>query len=326
MLSNKKFNIDSVETLSLEISQMENQIQQMFGPYTNLPKIILVGNTGAGKSSLLNSLANQSLMIVEGKGKKLVLNGNGVMAGGISVTKQPMLLLDPQNRFILCDCPGFEDTGGTKQEIINSFIIDYLFNSNSRSQNKFKVLLVASASELDASRGQIISNSVDRLYKMIIDKGQLEKSIGLIITKGSIEMTGKDHIECLKENPHPDSAQWISYFDQHLDQVFVMPAPQKENRGQNYQFQDKEKLTNFLMKDYMINPKHRIILSEAASNQVENMQLKHGNHIENIIETLFALIVLKYQEEKTSNGFQKWQEVMEKMRKRRICNSIRKYS
>lgn len=318
----KKLDVHCVSPLDKAISKMKAQIQKDIGSNTDYPKIILIGNTGSGKSSLSCALANLGLIVSVGVGHKLILNGKGVLAGGTSVTKQPQLLINHNNKKILCDCPGFCDTFGTLQEIKNSFIIDYLFQSDPSKENCFKVLLVASACEIAASRGQIIADSINRAAEMLQDPSQIEQGLGLVITKAEQDRNAQDYLEELQENPTNEMIRWCQFFSDHIDQVFVMPIPSRSEIGKQYSFDDKERLLNFLNSNYMINPIHKITLSESARSQMENLQMMHVQAVSDIIRDVFEKISIKFKNEDQSINLERWLAMMNTMINKRINNTI----
>lgn len=313
MFKRSQLNVDSIDPLSDAINDLQIKTQQEIGQYPNLPIIMLIGNTGAGKSSISLALANEQLTISKGNGNKIILEGKGIQSGGKSCTRQPSVFYDSVNQLILCDCPGFEDTGGVDQEIINSFIIDYLFQAKPNSMNRFKILIVASISEIATSRGQIISSSISRAAEMLMDPEQIERGLGLVITKSEQGLSAADYVEQIDDNPHESMIKWCEFFKNHLDRVFVFPCPPRNAVGQNYQFDDRNRLLEFLKRDHLINPAHKITLSESAKRQMETLQIIHSGKVTEIIKQMFDKIATKIRKEKNSADFQIWLDLMEKM-------------
>ncbi|KAL0210614.1 hypothetical protein RCL1_005050 [Eukaryota sp. TZLM3-RCL] len=112
--------------------------------------IIFIGNTGSGKSTLVNFVAGKQVVV--DKNSRMNLVGDGVvMEGGInSVTSAPQFLATPIG--VVYDLPGFRDTNGTEANILHCALTKALL----KAAKSVKVVLVASLSELEACRGELI--------------------------------------------------------------------------------------------------------------------------------------------------------------------------
>ena len=131
------------------IKATSSNLQQKIGPNSGLIKVILTGITGSGKSTISCCLSQKQLIVRSGKGRRLVLEGEGVQSGCQSVTRDPSITIDSVERIIYIDCAGWEDTDGFGQEMINAFVMNSLFETNNNcDDNKFKILLVISAPEI----------------------------------------------------------------------------------------------------------------------------------------------------------------------------------
>ena len=138
---------------------MEKSLKTIIEKCENYPRIYLLGPTGSGKSTLMCCFTNNPPIVTGTKGNGLILKGTGVGFGGNSCTTIPQIAIDNENKLIYCDSPGFNDTKGLEQEIINSFIIDYMLSSKN---NQAKILLVVSVHELMAQRQQNFSETIEQ--------------------------------------------------------------------------------------------------------------------------------------------------------------------
>lgn len=269
-------NTKELVDLEQEIQKESERIKRIVEPFADKTKVILVGPTGSGKTSISCSLCQKKLIVRFNDNEKIELESEGVMSGGQSITKFPSLIPDDNLNLLYCDCPGFEDTNGTISEIKNAFMIDSLFQQYNHSTNKVKILLVFSYSDIDSIRRQVIVENIKRLSKMIINPNKLKESVGLVITKCSKRRTAKGLINEINEKPDPILNNWCQHFLKNLDHVFLFPLPNEEDVDKEYNcFDDRERLINFLQNDPLINPKHRIILSKYAEENLKRIKLNH---------------------------------------------------
>jgi predicted GTPase len=146
--------VDPVVKMKTEISEGHNHITQQFA---NLDisiddidaTVLLIGSTQVGKSTLVNYLAYNPLIVRWGDlGLFLehseIINGrqNNLRVGqGINATTtKPNCWYDPTTRTLFWDCPGFEDTREFPQDVINTFYVNKLFISS----KNVKTILVLS--------------------------------------------------------------------------------------------------------------------------------------------------------------------------------------
>ena len=110
---------------------------------------VILGNTGSGKSTMINFLA-RAPMLVDIYGNFIPQDGRErvkVRAGGISVTKFPELVLETEIGD-LCDLPGFQDSGGAVDDLLNAvFMREVLTRAKS-----VRALMITTQAELKAVR------------------------------------------------------------------------------------------------------------------------------------------------------------------------------
>lgn len=66
-------NREEIEELTTRIKLIKYKMKDIIGPNAHMDKVIVLGVTGCGKSSLTACLANEKVLIQEGAGKKLSL-------------------------------------------------------------------------------------------------------------------------------------------------------------------------------------------------------------------------------------------------------------
>ncbi|MFY9589797.1 tetratricopeptide repeat protein [Rickettsia endosymbiont of Halotydeus destructor] len=143
--------------------------------------ILILGKTGAGKSTLTYLLAGEELKVVEDNGamffKAVVPKENIVINHTqVSETKISSKLTD-KNGVAIWDCPGFMDTRGTAEEIANAFYTQKLCMIS--KQLKF----VLAITEADLKNKENILPMVKQFAEIFTDIDFLENSVSLVITK-----------------------------------------------------------------------------------------------------------------------------------------------
>lgn len=304
------------------IKATSSNLQQKIGPNSGLIKVILTGITGSGKSTISCCLSQKQLIVRSGKGRRLVLEGEGVQSGCQSVTRDPSITIDSVERIIYIDCAGWEDTDGFGQEMINAFVMNSLFETNNNcDDNKFKILLVISDPEICSGRAKGILSNIQRLEEIFVDHDTLKKGVGLAITKSQPDYTGLDYIDQLSENASSKLLEWCEFFRNNEDHIFLFPKPTVDDVNQPYQFDDHERLNQFLKTDLIINPAHRISLNENAKLQMENLRISHSCNISNKLHELCNKIDCQFRKESKISDIDKWIDVMHQLIKFKINNA-----
>ena len=292
--------ISQTKEIENSLENMKDIIDETIKTNQGFPIVIIIGKTGSGKSSIARCMTKNDVVIKEEKGRKIVLKGIGIQSGFQSYTKCPSILIDYNTRTIYCDCPGFDDTDGYIQEIINSFIINYLLEIS--TNKKYKILLVISESEFNCGRGQPVSETFDRLSKMFPNRKDLEKGLGLIITKGENDIDGNDYLELLDSfDIRSNVYHWAQFFKSNLNQVFTFPKALRSNLDQIYDFNDRSKLNTFIQNYQYVNPYHEIALSDTGILFLRNVQSNVHANIKENIRNAFILLIDKYKNETNSS-------------------------
>jgi len=194
--------------------------------------ILILGKTGAGKSTLAYYLAKEELTAVEDKKGTLRLepvnNKNGIIVNHSmdSETKIPNKLID-KNGTIIWDCPGFQDTGGIAQEIANAFYIQRLFETS----KQLKFILAIPDTVLE-DKFDIILPIIDQFSRTFTNIEPLKNSLSLIVTKAATNKKVGHLQETLKEiSQHYKLTNPKIYEILEILQKSVYPFVQPSNKG-----------------------------------------------------------------------------------------------
>ena len=316
---------NNIRILEEDIRNAEQRIKKDMSLIANKTRVILVGVTGSGKSSLSCILAQKPLKIILGVGEEIELEGDGVKAGCKAVTKFPAFIVDQKLNIVYCDCPGFEDTDGVNSEILNAFSIDSLFQNYNGYNAKVKILLVISAAEIKSARGQIIEQTIERIIRMLPEVQKLKNSIGLVITKGDKRLHAQNYISHLANNPTPLLNDWVKFFQQNIDHVFVFPCPQFEDVGKQYtDFEDRDNLIKFIQSDLLTEFIHQITLSKFALENIEKIRSKHQIDVNEILKDLFSKIASLFQNEKEIEQINHWLDIMNELKNVKNISELEK--
>lgn len=200
-----------------------------------MTKVYIIGNTGSGKSSLLNALVGDDLKVEYGIAKRIQLAGPGIYSGYRKESNKNITIKSNK------------DLNLTFYDSIDFYDEEHLITEN--QENKFKVILVVSDSETMACNGNIFWDDLAKTKDLFHDQEYLKKNFALVITKSNPEISGSDYIDMICDgNLNEEKEKWSQFFRSHIDQVFTFPKPPRKNVGMQYEFEEREKLIQFLQK------------------------------------------------------------------------------
>ena len=195
--SDEPIEMDEIRALVASGTRM---IDEKFGESCK-EAIITLGPTGVGKSTLLNLLFGvplkavasdrADLPIVAKPGSELLFNASASFVSETSVPQREDLPYGAGGAITFVDCPGFGDTRGLRQEIVNAFCVKGLFPKI----EKAKILVVIPESAVEtAGRGASIKSLVEDLHNILGDfTGTKMNSVAVIFTNVRPEH-GIEHI------------------------------------------------------------------------------------------------------------------------------------
>ncbi|OMJ89688.1 hypothetical protein SteCoe_8049 [Stentor coeruleus] len=230
-------------------------------PKKALRTVVLLGNTGAGKSTVFNILCGNELKIIENQydgslNFDLKYSGDFQKIGNSasSCTSLPSYKNIDLTTFI--DTPGLEDNNGKAQQIINIFYIKKVFSVSS----KVKIILFFDYDSIMISRGKNLGDLFNHLLELIPDKQLLKQSMNFLITRCPQNYTSlffKNKVQelCLNNNYFANSSDVILNIIDNLDRVIIFKSPLDEN-DINLDIKDKvfNSLGNVLWSSVKINP------------------------------------------------------------------------
>jgi len=156
--------------------------------------VLVIGNTGAGKSTFINYLLGCQMREVPGNTEKKVIADNPIMGighGFVSLTACPQLYTDPDTHITYCDCPGFLDTRGPSFDIPNAFAIKAI-TRYARSIKGIVVLIGYHSLQADRAKG--LSETIHMLTQLL---GGNENTINAYSDSIAILVTQGQHSETL---------------------------------------------------------------------------------------------------------------------------------
>ncbi|MDD9334637.1 MAG: hypothetical protein PV347_01075 [Rickettsiaceae bacterium] len=144
--------------------------------------VLVIGNTGAGKSTLTHALAGRKLQaILDNETEEFVIDAkqplNDIVIGHKMASESKIPNKCVAKDTTIWDCPGFNDTE-LVQEIANRFYIKRLFETT----EQLKFVLVVDESYLRSNRGSDFLETLSNFIKSFNDIESIEGSISLIFT------------------------------------------------------------------------------------------------------------------------------------------------
>lgn len=282
-----------INALARAMEQVGSTVQKVM---SNVPsdatKVLFLGTTGIGKSTLINNLMGSKLKVI-GKDGGLQLepvspvNGFAIGHDCVSVTSIPNAVYDEQNRLVYCDCPGFGDTNGAYQEILNAFAIDQVLTFSEGTESKVKILLMMSASPavVQSGRAESTKKVFDKIVQIIPDAEKLKEAVVLVLRDSNKQfrdgffnyLLGKRE----KSEENKASKKWenwlVSYLkERSASKVFNIPPVLENQKNKEIDIYEKERLIELLQQDPVINIPHNIILDTEECACILEMLHKLG--------------------------------------------------
>lgn len=159
----------------------------------NNEAVIMIGDTGVGKSTIMSFLAGSEL-VVKFDGLKPTLDTTQKTKIKIghekfSETSVPTKVVIENMAFY--DCPGFKDNKGEEYEISNSFFVQRLLDI----YQKVKIVLVVDETHISEARADKLPKLVRNLHKSFKTFEDIKDGCCMIINRAGRDNTEEDYHE-----------------------------------------------------------------------------------------------------------------------------------
>ncbi|KAK8895203.1 hypothetical protein M9Y10_023645 [Tritrichomonas musculus] len=315
---------ESINWINLNLQNVNKDINNKIHDLNNFAKILLLGDSETGKTTLKNILLNKKCYVYKNEFDdvelKFIDNDDAN-----NDDKTQLISIDYNSKLIFCECPPLESDDGLNEEILNSLIIDSIIQAHSKNNRNFmKILLIISAPEFESGRGRGILKKICRIYRMFPQTEKMKDGFGLVITKGIEECRGKDYLKRLQERSPDDLKQICDFFLINKNKVFVLPKPSKAKIGRKYEFDDHDSLQNFIMDEYIEDPITKVTLSDYSESELKGILLRQSQQRDTIINEIFSKMAELYQKE-TNNDYSLWKNLILQMNDIDCVNDLRTY-
>jgi energy-coupling factor transporter ATP-binding protein EcfA2 len=308
-----------LDSLSSAIKYTERKIRDKIKEEAEaVSRVLVLGVTGSGKTTLVHALAGKRLVVKEGGARLLLEVPSGQALPGFTIghtaasaTVAPVCWRDRSSALSYWDCPGFFDSRGSGQDIVNAFAVDQLFTAPSR----IKSLLVVQESEITDSRGRDVFGRFDKLTKLLPNPEELYRSIVLVVTKTYGEFSPHELLRGIEGSDSP----LLRFFVEHPETVFSFPRPLKGSHGSTYSlFEDRDKILAKLRDGPVENPRHSIDLEPHSIAYLLGISKDFGD-IREHISSLTNAIQTSYRGSELA-GLKVWQRSLGTLLKSKDVN------
>eukprot|EP01040_Poterioochromonas_malhamensis_P013523 gene13524-14872_t len=266
--------------------------------------VLVVGNTGAGKSTFLNYLVGKKMIEakVPGSMKKGFRCDDPVFEIGFgfeSKTHFPQVYYDPESDLTYCDCPGFNDNRGVDFDVSNMYAIARLCQS-ARSIKGVVILINYYSLETDRAKG--LRETLDILRKVFRDPlDQCLSSVQIVVSREKGEVDLSDLRNFLSEgarsldlpNSLATNAEFYDPLDRYLDKPLSrMPRDGMIAKLQSFKGIDKANVNVVLSSESkLMLLKTLDDLMKSARQQIKDNDFSSASHFFKLLEQFNVLRV-----------------------------------
>lgn len=142
------------------------------------------------------------------------------------------------------------------------------------------------------------------------DYNQIEKCIGLVITQVNHDQTVENILDYVMRN-RSSKHRLLSYFYKNPQKCFLIYRPTK---GEEYKFEYKQKILDFLKDGAIDNPKHNIILDDETLQTLCLICDEMNDKMNAFLKYLATYITEKYKNIKSIDDLNIWIKKIEQLR------------
>lgn len=281
--SSDPYLLNELDRVSQRIVSVEKYLQGNLAiEPRDATRVIVLGTTGSGKSTLVHALAGKTLVAnytQAGDGFEIgfedgflpnFTTGNGIR----SDTYCPLSWHDSSLNLVYWDCPGFLDSRGPDQDVTNAFSIDQLFSTPSR----IKILLAIQASDFETARGMEVIRVLNRVASLVPNSDQLNQGLSLVVTKKlsnsfSVDslikgLLFKVHQEISRRSSVGESIveleKPLSILDFLVKNSTNISSFNMPTSSGTYVLQDRSKIVQSLRLNPVLNPRHALYFDDTV--------------------------------------------------------------
>ncbi|KAF0530317.1 50S ribosome-binding GTPase family protein [Gigaspora margarita] len=281
-----------------EIEEIQHHFNEINERISQQEKaIIIIGDTGEGKSTLLNYLTGVPLFSRDDDFGDYIIyteTSDGIDINDRSISQTTL----PLCRGIYWDCPGFGDTRGPVQNIINAYSIYKLV----KNTKKLKVVVVASEYVIKSTRKKEFLNLINNIGETFKNTDELVQGLCLVITKNN-KLDAKKVRTCFhkileeqidQENFGQSKRKILKFLSSSESQIIFFNAPQQEGRISDT---DKSSILEGIEKiSYLKKLEPNLLLDDGPKLYIKDLVEKFHVDIKNYILLKFYPAVQSYLE------------------------------
>lgn len=217
-----------------EVEKIESQSSEFCNSLSEaIEGILFLGSTGGGKTTLIEFLLGEKLVInIEYGNPYLESSSNNIGSGPNSTTREIMVYKSQDNQLYI-DTPGFSDTYGEYTAIKNYFALENILQCKDIKGFKFGFVLAKSVLFYEAIRNKDFIDFVKSIKSFIPSFGSTEwmNQAFIVVTKTEKRTTTNDVIKALsnaiKENNLDSKEQ--AFFQNIIEnrKIALFPLPEE---------------------------------------------------------------------------------------------------
>ncbi|CAG8575190.1 13644_t:CDS:1 [Dentiscutata heterogama] len=281
-----------------EIEEIQHHFNEINERISQQEKaIIIIGDTGEGKSTLLNYLTGVPLFSKDDDFGDYIIyteTSDGIDINDRSISQTTL----PLRRGIYWDCPGFGDTRGPVQNIVNAYSIYKLV----KSVKKLKVVVVVSEYVIKSTRKKEFLNLINNIGETFKNTDELVQGLCLVITKNN-KLDARKVRVCFhkileeqgdQENFSQSKKKILNFLSSSESQIVFFNAPQQEDKVSDT---DKSSILESIEKiSYLKGLDPNILLGDGPKLYIKDLVEKFHVDIKNYILVKFYPAVQSYLE------------------------------